>query len=115
MVRTQSESDLNDPKQRFVWAFRGIETNGFPMAFPEKVLESWSEHLSQCGFVHDPSQQTIHYQPPVRGQDHAMNTSGVWVDIDTPIEEPSVPVSSLMTPAEKAKMIQEFKEEGLID
>lgn len=115
MAKLQHESDMDNPKERFAWAFRGIEYTGFPMAFPDKVLEVWSEHLSKCGFVHDPSRQEIHYQPPVRGQDHALNTAGSWIDIDDEINVPVVPTSSLMTPQEKAKMIQEFKEEGLID
>jgi Protein of unknown function (DUF2744). len=114
-VKQQHETDLSDPRQRFVWAFRGIDFNGTPMSIPEAVLESWSEHLSQCGFVHDSSQQTIHYQPPVRGQDHPMNLSGQWVPMSQPLKQPLVPNAQRMTAAEKAKMIQEFKEEGLID
>lgn len=125
-TRQQHESDLNDPKQRFVWAFQNLSYNGFPVAFPDKVLEEWSEHLSKCGFVHidqvreagtidDLPGQQIHFQPPIRGQDHYMNMSGDWVDINQPIQQPIVPAAQLMTPAEKAKMIEEFREEGLID
>lgn len=114
-IPTQAETNFDDPSERFLWALRGIEFNGMPIAFPEKVLRGWSKHLSECGFVHDPEAQEIHYQPPVRGQDHELNTSGKWVPIDQPIHEPLVPTASLMTAAEKAKMIAEFKEEGLID
>lgn len=115
MAKLQHESDMDNPKERFAWAFQGIEYTGFPMAFPDKVLEVWSEHLSKCGFVHDPSRQEIHYQPPVRGQGHSMNLSGQWISITEPITQPVVPTASKMTSQEKAKMIQEFKEEGLID
>lgn len=111
----QHEADLSDPKQRFQWAFRNLTVNGFPMAFPDKFLEEISEHLSACGFVHDPEQQTIHYQPPVRGQEHSMNLSGEWVPIDQEIVPPAIKQTQDMTPQEKAKWIQEFREEGLVD
>ena len=114
-IPSQGETNFEDPSERFLWALRGVEFNGMPIAFPEKVLRGWSKHLSECGFVHDPESQTIHYQPPVRGQDHELNTSGKWIPIDQPVHEPLVPTASLMTAAEKAKMIAEFKEEGLID
>lgn len=114
-IPSQGETNFDDPSERFLWALRGIEFNGMPIAFPEKVLRGWSKHLSECGFVHDPEKQKIHYQPPVRGQDHELNTSGKWIPVDQPIHEPLVPTASLMTAAEKAKMIAEFKEEGLID
>lgn len=120
----QHEVDFSDPSQRFLWAFRGIEINGFPMAIPEPVLKEWSKHLSKCGFVHEseilppedlPSRQTIHYQPPVRGQNHDFNMSGKWIPIDQPLVSPTVPSVSLMTPQEKAQLIRELKEEGLLD
>lgn len=129
-IPQQKDADLNDPKQRFVWAFQGIQFKGSPMAFPQPILEAWSEHLSKAGFIHVsqmekmlgdlypkdfPYKQEIQYQPPVRGQVHSMNTSGRWIPVSEDIKEPVVPTSSLMTAQEKAKMIQEFKEEGLID
>lgn len=115
MIKQQHESDLSDPKERFVWAFRNLEVNGFPLAIPEKFLVEISEHLSRCGFVHDADQQEIHFQPPIRGQDHYMNLSGRWVPVEQPIQQPVIKPTSVMTPQEKAKWIQEFREEGLID
>lgn len=134
-MKSQAETNLADPNERFVWAFRGIEFNGMPMAIPDAVLEKWSRHLSQCGFLHAQTvidmlgdtpqeklvkdrlsgEQTIHYQPPLRGQDHSFNTSGEWVPIDQEIREPVVPVVSQLTSTEKAKLIEELKGEGLID
>lgn len=111
----QHEADLSDPKQRFQWALRNMTVNGFPLAFPDKFLGEISEHLSACGFVHDPAEQTIHFQPPIRGQDHTMNLSGQWVPIDQPVELPLVKATDAMTQQEKAKLILELKEEGLID
>ena len=111
----QHETDFNDPKQRFQWAFRNMEVNGFPLAFPDKFLEEISVPLSKCGFVHDPEQQEIHFQPPIRGQDHSMNMSGQWIPIDQPIHAPMVRTVDALTPQEKARLIQELKEEGAID
>lgn len=124
----QERTVFSDPKQRFKWAFRNVEVHGFPIAFPEPTVEELSEHLSRCGFIHVSEVedhvdlgslgiqgQVIHYQPPIRGQDHGLNTSGTWVPVTQPLRRAVVPAASLMTPAEKAKMIQEFKEEGLID
>ena len=132
---SQKETDYSDPRQRFVWAFRGIEYNGMPFGAPEAVFQEWSEHLSRCGFLHvdqvlaaareagdvealqDALQdvQRIHYQPPVRGQDHPLNLSGKWIPVDEPIVDPEVPTTSNMTPGEKAKLIEELREEGLLD
>lgn len=130
----QSESDLNDPKQRFSWVFRDIQSRGVAMAIPDPIKEEWSEHLSRTGCIHIDQvrevlslfengqeildllpQQEIHYQPPIRGQDHSLNTSGEWVPITQAVQRPMVPTASLMTQQEKAKMVAEFREEGLID
>lgn len=135
-MKQQHEADLGDPKQRFAWALRGVEVRGMPMAIPEPVLEEISEHLSRAGAIHIDQvaqalageesglaqrilsrlpKQEIHYQPPIRGQDHILNTSGEWKPVEEPIQEPLVPSADKMTPQEKAKMIAEFKEEGLIE
>lgn len=131
---SQEETDYSDPRQRFVWAFRGIEYNGMPFGAPEAVFREWSEHLSRCGFLHVDQVleaareagdvgalqealqdvQRIHYQPPVRGQDHPLNLSGKWVPVSELIVDPEVPATSKMTPGEKAKLIEELREEGLI-
>lgn len=133
-MKQQHESNLWDPKERFAWALRGVKVNGIPVAVPEPVLEGWSEHLSKAGCLHIDQvkevlsqfsngdeilaklpKQEIHYQPPIRGQDHSFNSSGEWKSVSEPIEQPMVPTASKMTDQEKAKMIQEFREEGLID
>lgn len=130
----QHEVDMSDPKRRFLWAFRNIAYNGVPLAAPEQVFCEWSEHLSKAGFVHVseveaalegcadaervlgrlPSQE-IHFQPPVRGQDHPFNTAGCWIPVSEEIVEPELSSAACLTPAEKAKLIGEFREEGLID
>lgn len=132
-MKQQNESDLNNPKERFPWAFRGLDYNGFPLAIPDPILVEWSEHLSKCGFINVsqlveladedgildinnlPHKQEVHYQPPVRGQDHSMNLSGSWVPVDTEIHEPVVSTLSKLTPAEQVKLLKEFKDRGLLD
>lgn len=135
-MRQQHETDLNDPKQRFGWALRDVELNGIPAAMPQPYVESISNRLSRAGFLHIDQvdaalvgedaevaerilsklpRQEIHYQPPLRGQDHPMNTSGKWIPIEEPVQLPAVKSVERMTPAEKKKMIDELKEEGLID
>ena len=39
-IPQQKDTDLSDPKQRFVWAFQGIQFKGSPMAFPQPILEA---------------------------------------------------------------------------
>lgn len=122
---TQGQTNFDDPQQRFVWALRGLRFNGSPVIIPEPAAKELSEHLSRCGFVHidqvaacpvgeNPLRhlpaQEIHYQPPLKGQDHSMNTSGEWVDAETPII-----TESGMSLDEKQELIQQFREEGLID
>lgn len=126
-MRLQSETDFNDPEQRFEWALESLPMNGMPVALPSPTKREWSKRLSEAGFIHVsqleglieegdlPARQEIHFQPPIRGQEHSMNTSGKWVPVNEPIKQPVVPTVSLMTPAEQAKMIAELKEEGLID
>lgn len=116
-----------EQKERFLWAFQGLEVNGQPVAFPRPVLEQWSEHLSKCGFIHidevaacpvdeNPLRhlpvQEIHYQPPVRGQANSFNLAGEWVPIDQPIRGAE---ESDMSSEEKQALIKQFREEGLID
>lgn len=131
-IPEQHETDFDNPRQRFLWALRGIEFNGVPMAAPQQVFESWSEHLSKCGFVHVselekfasegvvilgdlPFKQQIHYQPPVKGQNHPLNSAGAWIPVDQPIIHPEPATTATMTQEDKARVIQELREEGLID
>jgi hypothetical protein len=57
-------------------------------------------------------EQEIHYQPPVRGQDHGFNGSGEWVPIDQPLEAPVVNQVALMTPQERALLVEQLREAG---
>lgn len=126
-MKLQSQSNLDKPKERFAWALRGMLLGGNPMGMPVPYLEEISEHLSKCGFLHIsqldkygidssilPYQQEIHYQPPIRGGDSALNMMGEWKDISEPIEEPLTPLVAQLTPAEQADLIDQLKEQGLI-
>lgn len=127
MIKLQKDTNFSDPRQRFVWALTQMMFNGMPFVAPSQVLEEWSEHLSACGFIHVseleglldesqlPNRQSIHFQPPVRGGQHPFNTSGQWVPVDQPIQEPHVPAVAKMTPSEKAQLIAELRAEGSID
>lgn len=130
-MKDQKDTDFNNPKERFVWAFRGIEYKGSPIAMAEPVLEAFSDHLSKCGFIHVsqledmadehgnlslygfPHTQLIHYQPPVQGQDHGLNLSGKWQSVTEPIKESRVNIAKLFSPAEREELIQAFREDGM--
>lgn len=124
-MKTQAETDFNNPKERFGWAFRGIKYGDHVMAIADPIVEQWSEHLSACGFIHVsqleglvdsiPFKQQIHYQPPVEGQDSAMNLAGQWQSVDKPLQESRVDIASMFTAPERELLIQQWREDGHID
>lgn len=133
-MKTQAETDFNNPKERFGWAFRGIKYGDHTMTIADPIVEQWSEHLSACGYVHIseverlarmfpdvedlldqlPKQQ-IHYQPPVEGQDHGLNAAGKWQGVDEPIQESRVDILQRLNNTEKAVLAERLREEGYID
>lgn len=124
-MKTQAETDFNNPKERFGWAFRGIRYGDHTMSIAEPIVEQWSEHLSACGFVHVsqleglvddlPFKQQIHYQPPVEGQDHGLNAAGKWQSVDEPIQESRVDILQKLNNTEKAVLAERLREEGYLD
>lgn len=124
-MKTQAETDFNNPKERFGWAFRGIKYGDHTMSIAEPIVEQWSEHLSACGFVHVsqleglvddlPFKQQIHYQPPVEGQDHGLNAAGKWQSVDEPIQESRVDILQKLNNTEKAVLAERLREEGYLD
>lgn len=133
----QNNTDMRDPSQRFVWMFRGIGFRGMPFTAPQEVFEEWSQHISECGGLHISQveealngvvddavkrkilrslpRQEIHFQPPVRGQQHYMNQTGKWVPVEEPLQAPQVDVIDSLTVQEKAELVSRFREEGLVD
>lgn len=132
-MKTQAETDFNNPKERFGWAFRGIRYGDHTMSIAEPIVEQWSEHLSACGFIHVsqlddlvdeygfmslydfPFKQQIHYQPPVEGQDHGLNAAGKWQSVDEPIQESRVDILQKLNNTEKAVLAERLREEGYLD
>lgn len=124
-MKTQAETDFNNPKERFGWAFRGIKYGDHTMTIAEPIVEQWSEHLSACGFIHVsqlgeladkvPFKQQIHYQPPVEGQDHGLNAAGKWQSVDEPIKESRVDILQRLNNTEKAVLAERLREEGYLD
>lgn len=124
-MKTQAETDFNNPKERFGWAFRGIKYGDHTMSIAEPIVEQWSEHLSACGFIHVsqleglvddlPFKQQIHYQPPVEGQDHGLNAAGKWQSVDEPIKESRVDILKKLNNTEKAVLAERLREEGYLD
>lgn len=133
-MKTQAETDFNNPKERFGWAFRGVKYGDHTMTIADPIVDQWSEHLSACGFVHIseverlarmfpdvedlldqlPKQQ-IHYQPPVEGQDHGLNAAGKWQSVDEPIQESRLDIASKFSSAERDYLIQQWREDGHLD
>lgn len=122
-MKSQAETDLWDQRERFLWAFRGMEFNGVPFLAPVEVFREWSEHLSKCGFIHvsqvgdgrELPRQEIHYQPPVRGEDHDLNGAGSWIPVEKPIQGSLVPLVEQLTPVERAALIDDLRAGGYVD
>lgn len=124
-MKTQAETDFNNPKERFGWAFRGIKYGDHTMTIADPIVEQWSEHLSACGFIHVsqleglvddlPFKQQIHYQPPVEGPDHGLHAAGKWQSVDEPIQESRVDILQRLNNTEKAVLAERLREEGYID
>lgn len=127
-MKLQHEVDYANPRERVAWALRGMELNGNTFLAPDEVFESWSEHLSKCGFVHvdqvrslnedgwvhvdDLPVQEIHYQPPVAGQRHPLNGSGQWVPVDVPLEFESGIDVEFLSPAQRQRLVEQLRERG---
>lgn len=108
--------DMKDPRQRHQWVFAQWPfLNGQEYTMQGDALEEWSERLDDVGYVHGPTlakladengmihvsqlpEQKIKFLPPHRGQQHALNQSGIWVGID----EPDIPPVIIPDPAEFA-------------
>ncbi|AEV52097.1 hypothetical protein [Rhodococcus phage RGL3] len=132
MIPNQSQCDMTDPRQHFLWGLKNWPTvGGGPEITHRKILEDRSEHLWNCGFVWGPylasladengyihvsclPQQNQKYLPPFRGGDHDFNP-GRWVPMDAPepVKPRTVPVAKL-TQDEVAQQIAEFRALGYL-
>ena len=132
MIPTQEQTNWFDPREHFLWALRSLPiTAGVGAITHPAILEGWSEHLWNCGFMHrdflevissdgvvevdDLPPQVVRFQQPVRGQRSAYNNAARWVSPDTPDPEPiNLPDISKLTAQEQAAMVQQFVDAGLI-
>ena len=130
---SQEETDFDDPKQHFAWALRSMPMfAGIGAVTHPAILEQWSEHLWNCGFVHrdylqqraapDGSipvealpRQIVKFQPALRGPRNTWNNASRWVTTDTPDPEPTrLPDIRMLTLQENAAMIRQYQEAGMI-
>jgi hypothetical protein len=94
-------------------------------------LTQWSQHLSDCGFVHasfleakavdgkiDVSslpKQKIKFQEAKRGPHHTYNNGSHWVPVDKPDNEPvRVPNVQNMTIQERHALIAQLEHLGMV-
>ncbi|WP_280389319.1 phage gene 29 protein family protein [Nocardia wallacei] len=87
--------DINpdDPEERFLPALQCIPMGpGMQrMVLPEAICRFISKHLTEAGCPPmDPALATKKYRPPVRGQNHPLNSAADWVPLDAPEPEPVV-------------------------
>ena len=109
----QENCNPDDPTENMVWAIMCFLWNGLPFPMGVPMAKALSEHLNKCGFVHDPSKQTIKYRRPFRGQQTQYNGAGSWVDIDEPDPAPVVIQDfSKATPEERAAAAAQLRALG---
>lgn len=119
--------DSDDPKVKHQWVLVALPFHGMtPFTMEPELREQWSERIDEAGYVHGPTlakladengnihvsqlpEQKVKFIPPHRGQQQALNNSGVWVDMD---EEDPEPVA-LPDMAEYTRHEQEFVAEQL--
>lgn len=112
----QEDCDMTDPEEHFFWALTQIPMgphNNQPIQ--PSIARTISKHLHECGFRHFPKLQTKKQQMPHRGQQHYLNGSAVWVDINAEDPEPvHLPDVRSMTTHEKQLMVEELENIGFI-
>jgi hypothetical protein len=134
MIPEQKDVNWYDPSQHFAWALRSLPTPfGSGAVTHPDFLTQWSEHLWQCGFAHRDylvqladengmihvdqlPQQSIKWQPPIRGQYSYYNNASRWVPVNEP-DPPKVILPDIreLTADENAAMIAQYREAGMLD
>jgi hypothetical protein len=133
VIPSQSDADLDDPEEHFLWALRNMPTTaGTGMVTSAAILRKWSEHLwkvgcvhrdyligkaDENGFIHVSSlpHQQIKFQEAFRGPHHQYNNAARWVEENEPDPEPvRVPNIHDMTTQEKHALLYQLQREGLI-
>ena len=133
MIRSQEQTNYNNPREHFEWALRSLPmVAGIGGVIPPAFLPAWSEHLFGCGFFHRDfiasladengmihvdqlPRQVLQFEPAVRGPRNAYNNAARWVVEGTPPPEPiRLPDVTELTADEQAAMIDQFVNAGLI-
>lgn len=129
----QSNCDQNDPREAHQWLFVQIPFGPDQGHTPDlRMLPDWSQRVDDAGYRHVDQiraladengmihvdqlpKQRKRFRAPYRGQQHGLNGSGDWVDMDA--EDPApfiVPDPERFTPHEKAAMAERLYYDGTI-
>jgi hypothetical protein len=130
---TQENCDMDVPEEHILWPFSAVPY-GDKVTQPvqSNIGKVFSKHLVELGYVHGPwlaaqadengyihvdqiPKQTKKLLMPYRGQQHPLNPSAIWVDMDIEAPEPPVlPNVRAMTRHEQELMVSELEDLGLI-
>ena len=133
MIPTQEQADMSSPEEHFLWALRNMPSfAGAGMVTHPGFLRSWSAHLWNCGFSHRDylasladedgnihisklPEQTLKFQPAMRGPRHGYNNAARWVTTDTPEPQPiNLPDVRKLTIQENQIMLEQYRQAGMI-
>lgn len=134
MILNQDQANPNKPDEHVLWALRNLPSfAGVGMITHSGFLRKWSEHLWNCGFRHTDwiagladedgnihvsklPEQSIRFQPAIRGPRHQYNAAGHWVSKHTKEPEPiNLPDIRQLTIQEREALLTQFYDEGLIE
>ncbi|WP_407107870.1 DUF2744 domain-containing protein [Rhodococcus aetherivorans] len=129
----QSTCDQSDPKQAHQWVLVQMPFgHGQPYTPDLRMMPELSQHIDDAGYRHvdqiralADANGLIHvdqlpaqrkrFRPPHRGQQHVLNASGAWVDVDAEDPEPvRVPDPAEYTPHEQAVMAERMYHTGVL-
>ncbi|WP_418345278.1 phage gene 29 protein family protein [Rhodococcus pyridinivorans] len=129
----QSTCDQSDPKTAHQWVFVELPfAENQPHTPDTRLLPLWSQRLDDAGYRHVDQiralanedgfihvdqlpEQRKRFRPPHRGQQHVLNASGVWVDMNAKDPEPvAIPDPAEFTPHEQAVMRERMYHTGVL-
>ena len=129
----QSTCDQNDPRTAHQWLCVQLPFGQNQGHTPDlRLLPDWSQRIDDAGYRHVDQiraladenglihvdqlpKQRKRFRAPYRGQQHALNGSGEWVDMDAEDPEPfAVPDPAAHTPHEQAAMAERMYYTGAL-
>ena len=113
---TLETCNQDDPKECYQWAFIAMPFHGStPFNVEDALRPEWSQQLWDLGFRHHPELMVKKFRAPFRGQQHALNNSGAWVDLDDPEPDPvALPDVTEFTRHEQEVIAEQLRQEGVI-